>query len=238
LTFGSGVVSLVHGFQFLSRDRAARRLAYVPSLVALLIWGLGLYFGLHYAPVVAAHFFPAFTEVGRGWTLLFDVLMFLIFTPVALLVAMLLTPLLCAPVLERLVLLRERALGVPPRKAAGLLQEVMSALTSQLGWLLVFGPLSLLIRAAALAAPPAAPVLAVVQFLVGGAWLALGLLDYPLSLRGVGFRARLRLFRRSSLAVLGFGAACGCLFAIPLFGLWGLPVAVVAAAELATQLER
>jgi uncharacterized protein involved in cysteine biosynthesis len=158
--------------------------------------------------------------------------------PIALLVAMLLTPLLCAPVLERLVLLREHALGVAPRPAAGLLKELTCALSSQLGWFVVFGPLLVILWTVALIAPPAAPVISVLQFLVGGAWLALSLLDYPLSLRGLGFRARLALFRRGFSAVFGFGAACGVLFAIPLFGLWGLPVAVVAAAELAVQLER
>jgi uncharacterized protein involved in cysteine biosynthesis len=213
-------------------------LAYVPGLLALVLWGVALFLGMHYLPELAAHFFPTLAELSRGWALLFDILLFLLMAPVALLVAMLLTPVLCAPVLERLVLLRERALGVPPRPAAGLWTELKCALSSQIGWLVVFAPLLLLLWLAALAVPPAAPVLSIVQFLVGGAWLALSLLDYPLSLRGVGFRARLALFRRSFSAVFGFGAACGFLFAIPLFGLWGLPVAVVAAAELAIQLER
>jgi uncharacterized protein involved in cysteine biosynthesis len=233
----SGVASLWRGFRFLAQDRAARRLAYVPGLVALVLWTLALYLGVHYVPELAGHFFPGLLELGRGWTLLIDVLVLLLLAPVALLVAMLLTPILCAPVLERLVLLRERALGIAPRPAAGLLRELRCALSSQLGWLVVFGPLLALLWLAALLAPAAVPVLSVVQFLVGGAWLALSLLDYPLSLRGVGFRARLVMFRRGFSAVFGFGAACALLFAIPLFGLWGLPVAVVAAAELAAQLE-
>jgi uncharacterized protein involved in cysteine biosynthesis len=112
------------------------------------------------------------------------------------------------------------------------------ALSSQIGWFFLFGPLLVILWIVALVAPPAAVVISVVQFMVGGAWLALSLLDYPLSLRGVGFRARLALFRRGFGAVFGFGVACGVLFAIPLFGVWGLPVAVVAAAELAAQLER
>lgn len=237
LTMGSGVTSLLHGFQFLSADRAARRLAYVPGLLALLLWGIAIYLGLHFLPLVAAHFVPALAELSRGWTVVIDILLFLIMAPLALLLAMLLTPLLCAPVLERLVLMRERALGVAPRPAAGFFKELRCALSSQLGWLMVFGPIIALLWAATLLVPVAAPVIAIAQFLVGGAWLALSLLDYPLSLRGIGFRQRVLLFRRSALAVLGFGAGCALLFAIPLFGVWGLPVAVVGAAELAVKLE-
>lgn len=237
LTMGTGVTSLLHGFQFLSANRAARRLAYIPGLLAFVLWGLAVYLGLHYLPLVAAHFAPSLAHSSGGWTVLLDILLFLVMAPLALLVAMVLTPLICAPVLERLVLMRERALGVPPRPAAGFFTELRCALTSQLGWLVVFGPIMALMWIAALVVPAAAPVISIAQFLIGGAWLALSLLDYPLSLRGMGFRRRLSLFRRSALAVFGFGAGCALLFAIPLFGLWGLPVAVVAAAELAVKLE-
>jgi len=234
----SGVGSLWRGFRFLAENKAARRVAYVPSIVALVLWGLVLYLGMHFLPELGSRFFPALSGLSSGWTLLIDVLLFLILAPVALLVAMLLTPILCAPVLEHLVRLRERALGVPPRPAAGLWREITCALSSQIGWFFVFGPVLVILWIVALAAPPAAVVISVLQFLVGGAWLALSLLDYPLSLRGIGFRARVALFRRGFAAVFGFGVACGALFAIPLFGVWGLPVAVVAAAELALELER
>lgn len=238
MTVTSGVGSLWRGYRFLAENKQARRLAYVPSLSALALWALALYVGMHYLPELGAHFFPALSELSSGWTFLIDVLLFLIVAPAALLVAMLLTPILCAPALEHLVRLRERALGVPPRPAAGLWREIRCALSSQIGWSFLFGPLLAILWIVALVAPPAAVVISVLQFMVGGAWLALSLLDYPLSLRGVGFRARLALFRRGFGAVFGFGVACGVLFAIPLFGVWGLPVAVVAAAELAAQLER
>mgnify|MGYP003444678311 FL=1 len=157
--------------------------------------------------------------------------------PLGLLLTVIVTPLLCAPVFERLTRLRERALGLPPRPAVGFFRELYCALSAQLWSLALLGPVLLVLWLLALLAPPLAPVLSVLQFLVSAAWLALSLLDYPLSLRGVGFRGRVGLMRQSPLAVLGFGAACLCLFAIPLFGLWGLPVAVVAAAELAASLE-
>lgn len=233
----SGVGSLWRGYRFLAENKPARRLAYVPSLAALALWALALYLGMHYLPELGAHFFPSLSELSSGWALLLDILLFLVLAPLALLLAMLLTPLLCAPVFEQLVRLRERALGLPPRPAAGFWRELSCALRSQIGWFMVFGPLLAILWIVALVAPAAALVISILQFLVGGAWLALSLLDYPLSLRGMGFRARFALFRRGFGAVFGFGVACAVLFAIPLFGVWGLPIAVVAAAELAAQLE-
>ena len=232
-----GVLCLWHGYRFLADNKPARRLAYVPSAVALVLWGLSLYLGMHFLSVLGAHFFPSLEQSATGWATLIHVLLFLLLLPLTLLIAMVLTPLLCAPALEALVLLRERSLGVPARPAAGFWRELTCALRAQLGWLCLFGPVIGLLWVVALAFPPLALSSSVLQFFVGGAWLALSLLDYPLSLRGLGFRARLALFRRGYLDVFGFGAACSVLFAIPLFGVWGLPVAVVAAAELAAQLE-
>jgi uncharacterized protein involved in cysteine biosynthesis len=238
LTFAGGVRSLVNGFHFLSTERAARRLSYVPGAVAFWLWLVALYLAVHYLPELAVRLLPALSGLSQGWTFLLDLVTLVVMAPLALLVAILITPVLCAPVMEKLVLMRERALGAGARPSAGLFRELVSALFSQLGALLLFGPVMALLWAISLLAAPLAPLLAVLQFFVGAAWLALSLLDYPLSLRGVPFRARLALLRRGGLAVLGFGAGCALLFAIPLFGLWGLPVAVVGAAELALALER
>lgn len=237
LTFASGVVSLLNGLRYLAADRAARRLACVPGLVALGLWLVALYGGVHYLPELAARWLPALSDLGRGWSIVLAVVTFLVVAPLALLFAIWTTPLLCAPVMDRLVLLREQALGLPPRPSAGFLRELSCAVTSQLGALVLFGPLMLVLWLVSLLVPAAAPALSVAQFFVGAAWLALSLLDYPLSLRGLRFRQRLALFRHGFVAVFGFGVGCAVLFAIPLFGLWGLPVAVVAAAELAAVLE-
>lgn len=238
LTFASGIVSLVHGLRYLAADRAARRLSYMPALVALALWSLAMYAAGHYLPELTVRLLPALAAFGHGFRILLDIAVLLLVAPVALLFAMVVTPVLCAPLMERLVLMRERALGVDPRPAAGFFRELRCAIGSQIGSLLLFGPATLLLWGASLLVPPAAAALSVVQFLVSAGWLSLSLLDYPLSLRGLNFRERLALFRRGVIAVFGFGAGCALLFAIPLFGLWGLPVAVVAAAELAALLER
>ena len=85
-------------------------------------------------------------------------------------------------------------------------REIRCALASQIGWFFVFGPLLLLLWIVALVAPPAAVVISVLQFLVGGAWLALSLLDYPLSLRGVRYTPSVasKLLSRN-LSIYGLG---------------------------------
>jgi uncharacterized protein involved in cysteine biosynthesis len=238
LTFADGVRSLTNGFKFLASDRAARRLAVVPGLVALVLWVSCLVLAVRYVPDLVARLLPSLAQLSEGWSLFVDVVTFLVMAPLALILAMLVTPVLCAPVMERLVRLRERALGAGPRAAVGLIRELMAALSAQLGALLLFGPVIAALWMVSLMAAPLAPLISALQFLVGSAWLAFSLLDYPLSLRGVSFRGRLALFRSSAMPVLGFGIACALLFAIPLFGLWGLPVAVVGAAELALTLEQ
>jgi len=235
--FKTGIGSLLRAFAFVWREPRAFRLALVPALLACVLWAVSLSLAVRYVPDGLAAWLPALQSAGRGVSLLVDLLVLLIAAPLGLLLTVILTPLLCAPVFERLMRLRERALGLPPRPNASFLRELYCALSAQLWSLTLLGPVLLVLWVAALIVPPLAPFLAVLNFLVSAAWLALSLLDYPLSLRGVSFRGRVGLMRRSPLAVLGFGAACVCLFAIPLFGLWGLPVAVVAAAELAASLE-
>jgi uncharacterized protein involved in cysteine biosynthesis len=104
--------------------------------------------------------------------------------------------------------------------------------------LALLGPVWFALWAVRLLAPPLAPFLIPADLAIGALWLALGMLDYPLSLRGLRWRARLRLIARGSLAVFGFAAGCAVLFGVPGLGLLVLPIAVVAAAELAVLLER
>jgi uncharacterized protein involved in cysteine biosynthesis len=62
--------------------------------------------------------------------------------------------------------------------------------------------------------------------------VAWGLFDYPLTLRGFGFRARLDLLAQNFGAVLGFGAAFALVFWLPCVGVMLLPVGAIAATRL------
>ena len=77
---------------------------------------------------------------------------------------------------------------------------------------------------------PAVNVVAPVVWAVSTAWmLALEYADYPLSRRGLGFRAQRRLLRQHPLLVLGFGGMTLLLTLIPVLNFLAMPAAVVGA---------
>ena len=76
------------------------------------------------------------------------------------------------------------------------------------------------------------------KLLLGALGVAWGLFDYPLTLRGIGARQRLRFMSQHFAVVLGFGSAFSLVFWLPCFGLLMLPVGVAAATQLYWEIER
>jgi len=150
--------------------------------------------------------------------------------------AWLLAPPLSAPALEHLVRVQESALGAPPRPRRGLWFELWCGLEAQAGALLVALPLWLLYWVLGALLPGAALLLLPLQWLPLALGLAWSLLDYPLTLRGVGLRARARLLMAHPAAILGFGASFALATLIPGMALLLLPAGVVGATRLAVRL--
>lgn len=154
------------------------------------------------------------------------------------LLAAFLAPVLSAPALERIVGLEEARLGAPERAPLGFVQELMCGVRS----LLVGGALSLPLVVALtlleLVFPPIAVLSTPLKFLIGALGVAWSLFDYPLSLRGIGARARLAFMRRHLAAVLGFGLSFSLVFWVPCFGILMLPVGVAAATRLYWDIQR
>jgi CysZ protein len=155
---------------------------------------------------------------------------------VALVLALVLAVVLAQPLsgfaLEAIARAREQALtGWTPEPlplAAALFMSARVALAtllvggSALGVLLVVGFL----------VPPAALVMAPLNFLVGSWLLAWNFLDYPLSLHGLGLRARLRWAGRNFGAFTAFGVLWAFLLVVPGMFLLVLPMGVAGATEL------
>jgi len=144
-------------------------------------------------------------------------------------VALLLVPPLSAPALEHLVGRVEREIGAPPRAPIGFLRELGSGFRAMLGAALVGGPTLLLLTLVEFLAPPASVVTVPLKLLVSSLLIAWGLFDYPLSLRGIGFRERFQLMVDHFPAVLGFGLTFAVIFWVPCCGVLFLPVGAAAA---------
>jgi CysZ protein len=104
--------------------------------------------------------------------------------------------------------------------------------------LVVTVPLLVVLSLVGLLAPPALVVTIPLKVVVSSFALAWDLLDYPLSIHGLGVRERLRFVRAHLGAVFGLGLAASLSLLVPGLGLLLLPVGVVGATDLSLELYR
>jgi CysZ protein len=233
--FGAGLISLGGAMKFLAKEPESWPVAIVPTLVFLAISSLGAVLGSiwltpHVIAWLGLHDATTwYAAVGRG---ALGVLSFLLSGAVGVVSAFFMTPTLSAPALERLVALQEGALNVAPRREQGWIAEFWCGLKSQVLALAVSVPILLVLAVLQFAVPPAAVILAPLQWLVICLAVAWNLLDTPLTLRGIPASARIGLLLDHRPAILGFGAAFAVLFLIPCLGIVLLPVGAVAATRL------
>ena len=149
-----------------------------------------------------------------------------------LLLAVGLTPPLSSPALERIVAQVEGSLGVPERAPIGFFAEIWCGVRAQAMAAAITIPILLLLWIIEFFVSPAVFVTVPLKFLVSAFGLAWNLFDYPLTLRGMRIRARLRLLAGHKAAAFGFGIAFALLFWLPCFGVLMLPVGVAAATRL------
>lgn len=147
-------------------------------------------------------------------------------------VALLLTPPLSGPALERLVQIQERALFVPERAEAGFLRDLWIGAQAQLIAVCFAVPVLVALWLVQLVFPVAAVVTAPLSVLVTSMALAWNLFDYPLTLRGVRASARLGFVFGHWKPLLGFSLAFAALFSVPCLGVLMLPIGVVGATRL------
>lgn len=152
--------------------------------------------------------------------------------------AMVFTPPLSAPALERIVDIVERDIRAPARAPLGILAEFWCGFRATLLSSAVTLPLILALTVLELVVAPLVVVTTPLKLLLAALGVSWTLFDYPLTLRGIGARQRLRLMKRHITVVLGFGTAFALVFWLPCCSIVMLPVGVVAATQLLWQIER
>lgn len=235
--FGAGFVAIVRGGRFLVGNPRAWPFALVPAAILIALSTLLVGLSIHFLQPAIAHLMPAasswYGRMGRG---IVSWLVAILAGALGLLLAVIATPPLSGPALERLVDLEERELGATKRQPIGFPAEIWCGLKAQAAAAIFATPLLVLLWVVDLLFPPASIVTVPLKLLVTSLGLAWNLFDYPLTLRGVSLRERLRLVAKNPAATLGFGTGCTLLFLVPCFGVLLLPVGVVAATRLVWQL--
>jgi uncharacterized protein involved in cysteine biosynthesis len=231
--FASGVASLPRALIELLKSPDLWPAAVVPTLVYLaLASGFGSLALFVARPWLIARMSEgssntgALAWIGIAWVVA------LLLVVVGFYAALALSPVLSAPALERIVERIERRLGVPPRTPLGFFRELACGLRAMAGALAVALPISVCLWVGGMFVPGAVVVTVPAGMLLNSLLVAWGLFDYPLTLRGIGFRARLDLLVRNFGAVLGFGAAFAVFFWLPCVGVTLLPVGAIAATRL------
>lgn len=152
--------------------------------------------------------------------------------------AALLTPLVSAPALERIVGLVEADIGAPPRRELGMLGEFACGLRATALGVALFVPPVFALTLLEFALPVVTVITTPLKLALGALGISWNLLDYPLSLRGIGARDRVAFVKAHGASALGFGAAFALSFWLPCCGILLLPVGVAAATELYDTLTR
>jgi CysZ protein len=157
---------------------------------------------------------------------------------VSTLIALALAQPLSGPALERLVRMQEAKLGAPERPETPFLLDVGRSLKSMLvGY--AFGlPAALILLVLGWVLPFAVVVTVPLNLLVAAFTIGWDICDYPLSVRGMRVRDRVRILWRHKSAVLGFSFGLALAALVPCLLFLFLPAGVAGATRLIHELER
>jgi CysZ protein len=237
--FGAGMSAVFGGFGTIARTPSLWPWALVPLLVLLVLQTIFVVLAFTVARPLLVSLLPeASSDWGKIGVGAAGFLATAVLVIAGWFVAVPLAPPLSAPALEHIVRRVETELGIPPRESIGFLRELGCGFRALAGGLAVGGPILFLLWMLEFLFPPVAVVTTPLKFVVTSLFVAWGLFDYPLTLRGIGFRERLALMRENFRPVLGFGLAFMLVFWVPCCGVALLPVGVAAATKLSVDIER
>jgi CysZ protein len=224
--FVSGFRAVPEGLAFIARTPGVWPYALLPSLVAsALIAGFGWLSFSWLGPAVATRF----AEPNVWYAAIVHYVVAIGAALLGVFLALAITPPLSGPALERIVIAEERELGIPERAPLGFFAEITCGLRAQALAGAFSVPVLTVLWLVDLVLPVAAVVTLPCKLATVALALSWNLFDYPLTLRGVRMRQRLRLVRSNKAAVLGFGLAFSILFLVPCCMIVTLPIGVAAA---------
>lgn len=216
------------GFASIARQPRAWPLALVPvaaaSLFTLMLGGLSIGF----VPDLVAYFAPGATGF---WLGLAQVAATVVAVVASVFVSLALAQPASGPALEALVRTVERELGAPEQPNTPFLLDVARSLGSAAVGFAFGAPIFALLFLLSFI-PGAAVVTVPLKFLVAATIVGWDVVDYPLSVRGVGLRARLRFVARNLPAVFGLAVGVAAVALLPCGLLLVLPVGVAGATRL------
>jgi CysZ protein len=238
LGFFAGVRAMLGGIGFIMTRPSVWGWAMVPVLAATLLFGgLGA-LSIWGANELSASLLPPSDTWAAVGTWVVRILLWLVGLVIAFVVAISLAQPISGFALEAIARRQELALGGRTWPDQPLVRSALRSLRVSLAALAIGLPVLGLLAVVTLLFPPAGIVTIPLKFVVTGLLAAYDLLDYPMSLRGRGVRARLLFMKEESGAVLGFAVTVGALLLIPGAGLLLLPFGVAGATRLARSAER
>lgn len=173
--------------------------------------------------------------VGRGAHWVFAGFVYVLLGLMALLLTMLLGSVVAAPFNARLAeVLDERVTGYPA--PAFSFTRVLADVARMIAIEVTFFTVNTLLFVASLAFAPVAPLLGIVGLVLTGYYFAVGYLELPLAARDATLGDRLRFFRASPMAILGYGTGIGLLLFVPIVNLLFMPAAVAGGVLLFAEL--
>lgn len=234
LGFVTGVRAFFGGVAFVLGTPSVWGWAAVPVLVATLLLGATGAAALWGAGALTDRIV---SDPSGPWHAAGAVLVQVVLSLVGLVLAFVLALSLAQPIsgfaLEAIARRQELALGGRTWPDQGFVAGVLRSLRVSLTGLALGLPVLAVLALVTLLVPPLGVITVPLKFAVVGLLAAYDMLDYPLSLRGEGVRARLAFVRAQMPAVLGFGLSVAAVLVIPGVGLLVLPCAVAGATRLA-----
>lgn len=238
--FWDGIRSFIGGIGFIVFRPSMWGWALVPVVIATLLFSATGALAVWGGTGLADH---ALADLGTGaWATAGIWALRVVFWIVGLLLAFLVAITLAQPLagfaLDAIARRQELALGGRAWPDQPFVSSLLRSLRVALAALAFSVPLLALLSVVTLLFPPAAVVTVPLKLAVAGFAIAYDFLDYPLSLRGSGVRARAAFLRAHPAAVLGFGLAASSLLLVPGAGLLVLPFGVAGAARMVVLADR